>query len=426
MSQSTPPRRLVFHIGDHKAGSTTIQTAFASGHVKIVDRKIIYPSAFNHNYLKSHFNSLRPGGRLPPSRDGQPNLREISDRLASEEYEFAVLSGESFEAIDPGLFARGAAHFFLPHVHRMRIVDYIRPHAARTLSSFAEQTKIGRFGASLPDYHHQVLKSRRFVYQPRLAKWQDQFGSDFVARPMVRDVLKNASLLDDFIDAGFGPGLNATFSKNPTANEALTVEDLALSRFLQSQLPGLGKKLRHKIGWTFQLECGALRSHTAGTKLALDKSTAELMRSAYLEDARALDRGVFADAPVMERELDRSVDTAIAAPQSLEIGDYFSPEAVRAITLNVRMLAAVMDEDHAALATRLHARHIAAFNGSAKKEQAHRQTLPRRAPKAGPSARQIKPRAASGLLGPLRRMLRRRDRHQPSGRAGTTKRNGNG
>lgn len=426
MSQSTRPRRLVFHIGDHKAGSTAIQTAFANGQITIEGKKILFPSALNHNYLLAQFKTLRSGDALPPPHDDRPNLDAIANRLASDDYDFAVFSAESFEAINPGQFARGAAHFFLPHVHSMRIVDYIRPHAARTLSSFAEQTKVGRFSGTLQDFHHQMLSSRRFVYQPRLAKWQDQFGADFIARPMVRDVLKNNSLLDDFIDAGFGPDLEASIGSVTNANAALSVEDLVLLRFLHSQLPGLGKNLRHKIGWAFLNESDALKPQTPATKLALDKPTAELIRSAYLEDARALDRAEFSGTPVMERELDRSVDTAVATPQSLEIDAYFSPEAVRAITLNVKMLATLMDENHAALAGRLRARHIAALNGSVITEPVHRQTLPQRARKAGPSARSIQPRTKGGLSGMLWRRLRRRNRQQPSGRAGNTRGNGNG
>lgn len=252
----------------------------------------------------------------------------------------------------------------LPHVQNHTVLCYVRPHAARTLSSFSEQTKVGLASSSLTDFHNRAVRNRRFLFYPNLLGWQNTFWQNFVARPMVRDVLKNHSLLEDFSEIAFGSNAQVTIESTPSDNESLSVEDLALLRYFQASLPKLDKATRNFIGWEFHLNCIEIKSQIKGTRLALDKATAELIRKSYLEDARQLDDTFFSANPVMVRELDRAVDTAIEKPQSLEISDYFSADAVRAIELYARMAHELLDEDTDRVRQRLIQKRVARLHGT--------------------------------------------------------------
>mgnify|MGYP000498255412 CR=1 FL=1 len=50
--QTGRPKTLVFHIGDHKTGSTSIQYAFAADRVALENRSVLYPARINSNRLR--------------------------------------------------------------------------------------------------------------------------------------------------------------------------------------------------------------------------------------------------------------------------------------------------------------------------------------------------------------------------------------
>ncbi|MFZ0097191.1 MAG: hypothetical protein WAK98_01800, partial [Gemmobacter sp.] len=57
MSIEPTRRKLLFHIGHHKTGSTSIQYALATGKVKLDGGTILYPGKLTHNYLRRHFDT---------------------------------------------------------------------------------------------------------------------------------------------------------------------------------------------------------------------------------------------------------------------------------------------------------------------------------------------------------------------------------
>lgn len=356
-------RKLVFHIGHHKTGTTTIQYGFATGRIDVADKKILYPATMSHNYLAREFARYIESGHATESFETGPSLPEISRLLAREDYDYAVFSAEDFEGANPAEFGKVLDRFFVPNVTDHTVMCYVRPHAARILSSFAEMTKLGATDGSVKAFHQQIERTQRLRYTQKLGRWQTQFGTHFVARPMVRDVLKNGSLIEDFVEKAFDPGLDVSLAPGGSANESLSLEDLALLRHLQGRLAHLGKHTRHSIGWSFLQKCGMRGPQTQATKLALDKETAELIRKTYLSDARALDAGLFAETPIMERELERAVDTAIAKPQSLALSDFLSPDAVRAIDLYADMTLELLDENQARVRDRLRQRRFERLHG---------------------------------------------------------------
>lgn len=338
-------RRLIFHIGHHKTGSTTIQDALARGELRAGDRRILYSAGMAHNYLRRHFDAFAADGTILPGSARFPGLSELSARLGRGDYDDAIFSAEEFEGADPAAMNRVLGRFFLPHVEDHRILCWVRPHAARTLSSFAEQLKLGLFGGDPGEFHSRTLRAGRLAYATRLAPWRATFGDRFRVRPMVRGLLAGGSILEDFAAEAFGPGVAAAFGGGGSANESLPLEDLALLRHLQSRLEGRGRKLRHAFGWEMAHLLSARPRPGTPTRLALHRRLAERIRADYRADARALDRGIFAATPVMERELDRAVDEALPEAQSLDPRDHFAPAELRAVEVMADLAVALLSNE---------------------------------------------------------------------------------
>lgn len=335
-------RKLIFHIGHHKTGSTTIQNALATGSIEVNGQKPLYPARMAHNYLPRHFNAYAKEKKTLNGSAGNPSLEDISRLLKNEDYRYAVISGENFEGAKADVVKKGMLKFMLPHVDEHTVICYVRPHAARVLSSFAEQSKIGIFSGSIAEFHHRSSKKSRFKYVDVLAQWIAEFGDRFIARPMVRDVLCNGSLLDDFTSYAF-PEAEVHVQEIQAANESLSLEDLVFLRCIQGHLGTRVRGIRHNLGWLLGLTLTAKKVGGTSTKLALDRGLAEEIRKHYLADARELDRTIFASSPVMECELDQAVDTALPAPQSMEPSDYFSAETLRHFGVVADMLNAMLD-----------------------------------------------------------------------------------
>jgi len=340
---SSTNSRLIFHIGHHKTGSTAIQEAFATGHVAVEGKRILYTARLGHNYLVKHFETYGQQGRVLKGARGAPGLSELSDLLRAGGFDYAVFSAEEFERADPAAFYQVLQTFFLPHVDETVVACYVRPHAARTLSSYAEQVKLGLFDEDLQAFHTRLAAGGRLAYAGHLARWSEIFGARFQARPMVRDLLEQGSVVHDFARLAFGAQAQIAVTEGAAANESLCLEDLVLLRHIQSSMKRHSRPLRHALGWNMAIGLAAQHRRGSGTRLVLHRSLAEDIRRSYLEDARALDAGIFAAQPVMERELDRAVDLAAAEPQSLEPSDHFGADALRSISVMAEMMSDMLD-----------------------------------------------------------------------------------
>jgi hypothetical protein len=357
------PRKLIFHIGHHKTGSTSIQNALATGSIQVNGQKPLYPGRMAHNYLPRHFNAYAKEEKILNGSAGNPNLEKIAQLLKNKNYKHAVFSGEEFERSSPQSVEKVMQKFMLPHVDEHAVVCYVRPHAARILSSFAENSKIGYFNGTLAEFHRRSSIKGRFRYVDVLAPWVATFGDRFTARPFVRDILVNGSLIDDFIHCAF-PDAEVRVQEIKAANESLCLEDLVFLRYIQQHLQARRRPIRHNIGWALALALTARPHVGTSTKLALDRGLAEDIRKHYLADARELDRNIFATSPVMERELDKAADKASPKPQSLEASDHFSAETLRQFEVIADMLNTMLDNRGKPWPAFLHDRRVDALLSS--------------------------------------------------------------
>lgn len=330
---------LIFHIGHHKTGSTAIQKVLAAGGLRIEGKRILYPCQGNHNYLYRHVHAWLDGGRIAPGTPDRPGLAAIGRSIAETDCDYVVLSGEEFEGADPAGLKKVIETFFAPHVGDYSVLCYVRPHAARTLSNFAEQTKTGLFFGDPEESHNRAIDSGRFQYARNLGRWFQDMDGRFLLRAMRPASLRGGSVVEDFAHAAFpAEAGRISIDTNLVANESLCIEDLLIIRIVQQELRKRGRGMRIMMGWEFARLLAAEEGLSQRTKPALHRSLAERIRRDYLEDARALDARYFADDPVFVRELDLAVEKAIPVAQSWRPEDYFSTDMLRSIRAMARLI----------------------------------------------------------------------------------------
>lgn len=311
---------IVFHLGDCKTGSTSIQHALATKAWRAEGAKVIYPLPrnMNHIYL-SH--SLRHADMYPLRT---LYFRSIRKEIRRSSADHAAMSSEHFEYTDPAALRRAIEKYLPDQADNIRLIAYVRPHAERLMSAFVERAKKGNARKSPKDLHKRFLATKLLYYAPRFEKWRTQFGDRFELRPMIRARLRNQDVVEDFFDFLF-QGAPFELTGRTEANKSLSVEDLALMREMHKRIRSRNPNLRRQqdsLGWNLS---PLLVEHAAdkGTKPRLHRGLVRNLQSLYRDDAAALDAGFFDGTP-MSDALEAAIETAVDAPQSYDAHDYFS------------------------------------------------------------------------------------------------------
>ena len=154
---------------------------------------LFYPGKNSHN------NVARTLLRAALAEQKAARFSALAKRFAKSNADIGIISAESFEFVRPMALQRALKQFFPEHADTARIIAYVRPHAARLVSSFCERTKKGAFDGSLADYHEWNLAKGNFFYHNHFDKWQSIFNGRLTLRPMVRHKLRNGDVVHDFL-----------------------------------------------------------------------------------------------------------------------------------------------------------------------------------------------------------------------------------
>ena len=345
---STPgkrPKTLVFHIGDHKTGSTSIQYAFAANRVCLQNRSIFYPAELTNNGLYPHFIAYATGEKGAERDRAIKIFRDLGQKLQRSDADFCLISAETFELVDPAVFREVLETYWTTGKEDVRIIGYVRPHATRMTSMFAERVKIGaaRFLSGDLSSAAKVMRHEgRWPYLPRFSAWRDQFGDRFTLRPMIRDRLRENDVVRDFIHHAFD-GVPFELTGGDQANESLDLTDLMRLKVLQSYCSDKPAHLRHALGWEFARVVGQMPPPARRSKLSLHKELAQRIHAQYIDDARAMDREFFSGEALLEVELDKALETAIEMPQSVDPEDYLSAEEIRGLSTLSEIMASMFE-----------------------------------------------------------------------------------
>lgn len=340
MSPAQATGRLVLHLGDHKTGSTSIQAALASGLVQAEGLRLCYPRG---PARRTHHNQLvRAMRRAADDADSAAEIARYAAEIRAARPDVTILSAESFEAIRPGLVRRTLARHLPEFTGRTRLVVYLRPHAERLVSSFAEQVKQGFFHGDLDAFLAAAREDGWLAYAPRLRRWRDVFGDALTVRPMVRSRLTDGDVVADFLACAL-PGLQVTRPDMSPQNTKPGVAHLAVLHALQAAVaplrgrgPGSFEPMK-VLGWRAALMLA--EGPAPGPAPALHRVLAEALVAAYAEDAAAVDAEFLGGEPVMSAALAEAPARAVPAPQSLRLEDHFTPQTVAAIRAWIGLVA---------------------------------------------------------------------------------------
>ena len=328
-------REIVFHLGDHKTGSTSIQ--------EVLRRKIWHPSgppgAAPSLFYPPNMSQKALANALIERKAGEHDLDKrwsnTARKLDEADADIAVLSSEVFESVEPEALKAAIARYLPDHAASVRLIAYVRPHAERIVSSHAQVVKIGNYSGTLDEFHQRTLRGARFHYAPRFQKWREVFGGAFTLRPMIRAGLKGQDVVRDFLDFTL-KGAEVTIEDLPRSNETLSIADLALMRFFHRSCPEEAhralKESYGRAGWHFSRQLGAMVSPRAPDRPRLHQSLATLLVEDYMADAAELDAAFFSDTP-MQDALRAAPTLAIETAQSIEIEDHFDAECCKLIAM---------------------------------------------------------------------------------------------
>lgn len=331
-------RELIFHLGDSKTGTTSIQAVLAHGHFETDHGSLIYPSKGNHIPFAKHVSS----GARP---DAARVAKSLARKFTRSDADFGVISAEHFEFTDPAELAHLFDGPFKPWRDNVRLISYIRPHAERFVAAFVERTKKGLVNVEMDGFAKRIEKSGRLFYTPRVKAWQAAFGESYHVRPFVRDWLKDGDVVHDFFEFVFGDR-PVSFTETTNKNESLSLEDLALMRYMQSYLLSFGKQMQHPaegLGWNFSAILAGHPAKTA-TKIKLHRSLALKLQETYSEDAAALDALMFDGTPMSSR-LAKATENVLESAQSLNPADYHSADTMRLVDAYCEYLGRIMAAD---------------------------------------------------------------------------------
>ena len=248
--------KVILFIGQHKVGSTALQTFLAKNSVALLRAGILYPSvdfegcsvmmakllrgkddddtlSFNarepHNALAFRMLNDEFGRPIPPWHKVLPTtpqmLRAIKMQIQYLKPEVVVLTSEvfsNFAAEAPAAIKKLAGLF---EGHEVRILVTLRRVDDYLTSWHGQRLKFGYKSAPLRNSAtREYINGIHFDYKLMLGKWFDEFpDADFVLRNY-NDVLKSGGSCEDFAahsGVDFPAGLHSVASANPSLHPAL-------------------------------------------------------------------------------------------------------------------------------------------------------------------------------------------------------------
>lgn len=331
---------LVLHLGDTKTGSTSIQRALLQGLCRAPGKTLLYPTANNHIALAKTLTQKRRFG------EREARFGRLRDVFRDSDADIGIVSAEHFQFVDPQTL-KDAIDTYWPELRdRIRLVAYVRPHADKVLSTYAERVKLGVVLDSIEEFFAEKGEPGVFEYAPRFGRWRAVFGDRFHLRLFRRDALFRGDAVADFLRFAFGSE-DFEILRPVAANASLTVGQLALLRAAHAAIKERlgarsGMKFKEGQGSIGRILAEHLRDSALGRdsdKLRLPAPLAGRIRARYAADAAALDAAFFEGTPMSDALAGAGAGT-VPAPQSLEAADYFPAETVEA----ARVFAAALGD----------------------------------------------------------------------------------
>lgn len=340
-------KSLVIHIGDQKAGSTSIQATLVSSGITSPEQSIFYPARHNHRALVA---TLTDTDQFDAR---QERFTSLASRLDASDDDIGVISAERFEISDPKRLHDALERYMPNYLDTVRLIAYVRPHKARLVSSWAQQSKV-RVTGDLETFYARFQKNGRLDYHKRLSAWKDVFGDALTVRPMIKAKLHNGSVVSDF--ARFCLASETFHLVEETKNTSLNLEEIALLNRFHAASPEQAKKKnwRRRLGTMLAERLAAQSATGTETKPQIHRALHARVLQDCMHDAQALDAAFFEGTPMMD-----ALKTAqtLPAPQTIDAAELFPEWELRFYDAFFQLAA-----DMAELAPQKMSQHIGALN----------------------------------------------------------------
>lgn len=324
-------KNLCIHIGDHKSGTTSIQMALVDPTLRIDGNPVCYPTQRSHNGIAQRIVKKDNPVFL------NKRLTEIAAKFQNTDAEWGFLSAEEFEGFHAETLYDILKTWFPNYLETVQIVAYVRPHAQRLVSNYAEDVKVGCFTGDLRDYFHHEVNTKRFIYTPRFESWRNVFGPRFHLRPMLRDQLIGGDVCLDFLSMVCGT-TDIQMAQPKNTNTSLGLEDLAALRAMHLTCSELPPNWRHALGWHWQTLIGEMPNRSKSTPITLDERLAKDVFATYHDDAFELDRTFWGGNQMLE-SLQRDVLKTVPVAQSIKAENHFSDAELHRLKVMARLIA---------------------------------------------------------------------------------------
>lgn len=335
-------RTLVFHIGDPKNGSSSIQQALQARACQCDGVSIVPQEELNASMMA---NALNPKKTKPLKY--RRSIDAKKSWLKKNDGDLGIISAEFFSAVPPLVMQKTLREEFPEHADAARIIAYVRPHASRAVSSYAQRVKTGVDTRSFKSFISDRERHSKLTYARRFTAWSEVFGDRFVLRPFIRDEMAGRDVVQDFFQTVLGER-PFTLTPQPRSNESLTLEEIAGMRIVQAVMNehDVPAFLRLSLGGAIGRGLAAQKGRTKN-RLALDRGAAEILLGAYRKDAEKLDKRFFSSTPMLQA-LEEALEEALPEPQSLEPEDYLDAAARKKLKqLSERIAKLVNERPHA-------------------------------------------------------------------------------
>ena len=242
---------IIWHIGWHKTGTTTIQQFLHQNRRALMERHgLLYPEAGLINaghHLLADAVSKRD---LYGPRDRRSDLDYLErewGRLADEigrtpRPALVLLSSEGFRYAEPGRVAQLLRRYGVDAIHQ--VILYVRLPDLMLESLFAQEIKAGSWNGSFADFAESRMTRGEVGYQQVVECWQ-HFGDTpverIVVRPFERGQWKDQDLVADFLHA-IGLEDTAELARHRQADEANRRPDVAMLSLVAALNRAIGGK----------------------------------------------------------------------------------------------------------------------------------------------------------------------------------------
>lgn len=330
-------KSVVFHIGDPKTGSSSIQQVLYDRSWTSATLKADYPrqlSAFPLANALLDSESAAKRARL---------MTETAQWVDGSDADVCIISAEQFSRIDPAMLNTALREFMPDHAGSARVVAYVRPHGQRFVAAYMQRMKTGAFFEDMEIFFNRTRKQRAFFYTPRFQAWKTVFGDRFTLRPMLPDQLRDGDVVADFLHLAL-QGAAFHLPARVRINESLSAEALSGLRVVQMilRLGDVPPDTRHAIG---SYMGGALnRAQRPGTRLRLTPELYQKIAQTYRGDAQALDHEFFG-APLLEQALDAAAGETDATVLPMDRAHRLSDPAMARLQDQALALATLLQKD---------------------------------------------------------------------------------